>query len=477
VNTASCAASVADLVADVRIYADQHLAGRLAASPLRATLEQIAALPTVDKDGVEAFPDVTGKSWGFPSGLVVTTAGADPFVYPMAVPDVACGYNVVATGLDARYWSPDDLSTVYATVVAKIAVDSPDRPPATGLRIEEILAEGVHAVPRMSYDLSGRVVEQATWGEPDPALLTGTTMATLTALTGSVTGHFVAVYVAAEILEPASAAHDGLFEDEVVLLVHTGCPTIRAQSYQSHVLPMAETALHAGHLPAETIGAGLFGLPVSEPLSAEYLSLTTASILYGYANRHLVADRVLDLLSRHAKLGQQQCPARLIRHVGHGAVETHHSHGAGQPTRMVSRRGVQPLRWSGPATGLPGVPLTFLTGGDNTHAYLVAVGARAADTGWRCGHGTPAWPAPSVPRHLFEQRHTPDFGLILRQAGAAITNTSPDAEQWWTAAVNLELVTAYLETAGIARRVVRLAPLMNYKEHRQDVSSPALDLT
>jgi tRNA-splicing ligase RtcB len=475
VTAAAAAAVAADRIPGVRVYADGYLADRLAASPLRARLEQVAALPTVEPAGVEAFPDVVAKSWGFPSGLVVTTGGGDPFVYPMAVPDVACGYNVVATGLDARYWSPGELRGVYAAVVAAVAVDSPDRPPATGLRMEQVITDGVHALPPGSYAAAGWAAEQVTWSEPDPALLTRRTLATLGALTGSVTGHFIAIYTAAQILHPPSAEQEGLFDGEVVLVVHTGCPTVRAQSYQSHVLPMAEAALLGGHLPAEAVRAGLFGLPVSEPLAGEFLSLTAAGIHYGYANRHIVAERVLDVLDRHATPGQRQRPARLVRHVGHGAFETHH--GGGRPARVVSRRGVQPLRWTGPAAGRPGHPLTFLTGGDSTHAYLVTAADGAASTRWRCGHGTPAWPAPGVPRHLFEQPHPPEFGLLLRQARAAVTNTAADPEQWWRAAVNLEAVAAYLETAGIARRVVRLAPLMNYKEHREDVSTPALDLT
>jgi hypothetical protein len=377
----------------------------------------------------------------------------------MAAPDVACGFNVIATGLLAQHWTGRQRQDIYTGLVAAVAAGSPRRA-VTGLDLDTVLAEGLPGVPAPGeYAYGDRVPEQQPGFTPDPVLVTARCRAALTEQAGSVAGHFISLYEVGEVIDPAHA--DALLPGEVILIVHTGAPALRAQIDRTHTVPMAARCLDEDYLPPELIEAGLFGVPVSDPLAAEFLTLTACAVNYGFANRHIVAERILALLARHAARSQRIADARLIRHVGHCAY--HPGTQTGGTAAVVTSRGIQPTAWTGDAAGLPGQPMTFITGSDLTHAYLVTAGPRASEYGWRCGHGTPQWVTAAPPPHLDDPAWISP-GLMLARAPCA--NTTPDHARIRSDMINLEATIAAMRASGMATPAARLLPLMNYQEHR-----------
>jgi len=424
----------------------------LDAAPVGELLAQVAGLP--DLIQIDVYPDVTGKPWGFPSGVATISAGPDPVVYPMAVPDVACGFLVVATGISATSWPIEHRRRFLEAMAARIGVDSPDRDPV-GIDLDAVFTTGAAALgPPTGFDHDEGLVELTTDCTPRPDLVLAQARADLVAEAGSVAGHFVSLYVA-DPLRPDSGVETG----EVVLIVHTGAPALGEQFSTTHVLPMATLCLDDELFPLEAIEHGLFGLPLSHPLASEFLSLTACAVHWGHANRRLVADRILDLLAIHAPPATRR--AWLVRHVGHCSYQVHF---AGDGASVTTARGVQPLiahRLGQPVAAPP----TFITGGSHTHAYLVCPGPQASEHGDRCPHGTPQWTPAHTPAAIAA---SPLTTLDNTRIDAVVANTSPTRDYQLRHLINLEATITALTTLGIATPVARLAPLVNYREPRYD---------
>ncbi|GII84423.1 hypothetical protein Ssi03_24130 [Sphaerisporangium siamense] len=438
--------------APVTVFADAYLTGRFDASPLRRVIERVAGLPTVT--AVDVWADVAPKSLGVPTGVAVTTSADDPMVYPTAVTDIACGFAVIATGVDPSGWSRERAGHVFAGIRAAIAVTSPGRI-APDVDIDAVLEGGLTALPGPAGYDPGPGAEQPAGLRGDASLFDAGLRRLLADHAGSVSGHFVALYTA-QPLTPSADMPDmlnmanmadmcGVVDGELVIVVHTGAPAIRAWAYENLFGPMARRCLDLRLVEPSLVGEHqLFGLPASDPLSQAFLRFADTAVLYGYATRHLCAEAILTALERHHP--RRVAAPRLLRHTGHGWYE----HG---PGRLRSGRGIQPL------TGPDGEARpTLVIGADRTHSYLVAPGPHGDLTGNLVGHGIPMW---AHDRPVAAPPGLPDPSWLP-------ANTPLDHRLWRDGVANLELTVASLASTGVARPVVRLLPWANYKETRVD---------
>ncbi|MGH3999364.1 MAG: hypothetical protein ACRDTJ_18130, partial [Pseudonocardiaceae bacterium] len=176
----------------------RHLDGtgsaELDAASVGELLAQIATLPDLTR--IDVYPDITRKTWGFPSGITTISAGRDPTVYPMAVPDVACGFLVVATGIPATSWHLTSRHRFLHALLRHIGVGSPDRAPVR-IDLDAVFTLGAAALgPPTGFDHDTDLVEQTTNCTPRPDLVLAQARADLAAEAGSVAGHFVCLYAA-----------------------------------------------------------------------------------------------------------------------------------------------------------------------------------------------------------------------------------------------------------------------------------------
>ncbi|MFC5183191.1 RtcB family protein [Actinomadura harenae] len=450
------------------MHCDPYLTGRFTRSPLAPLLAAVAELPTVS--AVEVFPDVTAKSYGLPSGVVIETRGSNPLVLPAAVPDIACGFLVIATGILPNRWPRQKARQAWARVVSAIGVTSPTRR-VPAVDIDHILTEGETALAAPRHYLDPNPSEQPR-AAGDPSLLPREVRRALNDHIGSVTGHFVSAYTA----HPSTAEETGLHDGELVLVVHTGAPVLQAWAYEALHAPMAERCMDTGLVPPDLVAQHAFGLSLDDPLAQDWLNAATSAVLYGHANRRLVADTILDILNAHDPL--RAGTARLLRHTGHG---WHHqtlradlgpTAGDGE-TVVRSGRGIQHLP---PARTGEQPRLTFVTGGAATHAYLFQPGPHADRTCHRIGHGTPMWTHHPPLAHLRDQPETQTISEVARTvqpaAEQAITNTTHNPDAWLRDLANLELVAVSLETTGLARRAALLQPWANYLEPKPHARTP-----
>lgn len=441
--------------ASVIRHLDATGSAELAGSPVAGLIRQVASLPDIRR--IDVYPDITRKTWGFPAGITTTAQGTDPIVYPMAVPDIACGFLVAATGITAAALPRGRRGACLRAITEAVGVASAFRR-RLGLDLDAVFVSGASALPPGEFDpgeYGTGLSERDDACAPRPDLVTTATRRALADQAGSAAGHFISLYSA----EPLTS--DGPVEaDELVLIVHTGAPVLRDEMMASHAVQIAEECVRRELLSLNLIEQGLFGLPLSHALSQEYLGLTACAANWGYANRRIVADRLLSLLEDQVTTPGSRQP-RLLRHVSHCSLRVRLSP---VEAEIATARGIQPLTAERAKQPVP-APATFVTGGSHTHAYLVVPGPRAAEHGSACPHGTPQWEPARVPSNLAA---SPLIDPAISRTGQVAANTSPDAAYQRRHLINIETTITALTELGIAIPVARLKPLINYREPRYD---------
>ncbi|MBX7266891.1 RtcB family protein [Micromonospora sp. Llam7] len=418
----------------------EHL-GPLLASPLGHQVARVARLPHVVGE-IVAHPDVSAKPFGFPAGIALTTAPG--WLYPLSAPDMGCGYLVLDSGITV---DPDTdhpaLAAAYEEMVRLIAVDSPSRADV-GVDVRDVLTAGVAALgaPAGFHTADAPAEENNSW----PArldLLAGAAVDTvLRRSLGSAAGHFVACYLVERALLPGAPP-----PGRIIVVVHVGAAPIRDQlNRRGLFLDLAQEAVRRGISTPADAAAGLFAVDLDTASGQALLGTAMAARNFGYANRQIVAERVLAALSGTLRA---TAAAVQLRHVDHTAFER-------VDAGIRARRGLQPLH--------PDRPV-FVTGGEHTHAYLCHTGRSGALADDLVCHGAAVRETPGVPPALWDR---PDLDVgpaqLRHWATTMHSNTRYDDHRFWTDVTNLEAVIGQLATIDLARPAARLRQLANYRE-------------
>lgn len=252
---------------------------------LLGDLGLIEALPTVEELCV--YPDVAREPLGigFPVGVSVRTAGRDAYVFPTAVTDVNDGYRLVRTDLTEA-----ELASRLPRVLESLACLKTRREPLPPALARGILSEGVSALP---HDPSQR---SRIWRQGGTRVEPGAAPPWLCDLTANNFGSFGHYGHFLELLVVDDPHADSpLGQGTVCLLIHGGGMSVSDEHHWSWYFRFADEALE--HVSEEHYLAGMFGLPRSHPVAQQYAREAQAISNLGYAWRHYVSAKTLDIIS------------------------------------------------------------------------------------------------------------------------------------------------------------------------------------
>jgi hypothetical protein len=377
---------------------------------------------------VAIYPDASAKSFGFPSGLRIETDR--DHVYPMAAPDLGCGYAVIDTGLTLaaglRARMATELMLMLEQPTAGVGADA-----AESMMLESTFpASG-------DGDWFGENTENVQDWSPSTEGLTVGDLESIGASVGRPTGHFVALYEASEDDELL-----GLEAGRLVLVVHTGASVIRDVFNRSgFYVEAAVRAVNDLGTTREDAASGRFPIDISTPFGSRFMKYATAARNFGYNNRRAVAARIVETISASVSLRPEG--VRVVSHVDHVAFDK-------SMRGVVARRGLQRIGRS---------PI-FLTGGANTRAYLCSAGA-APNPAARglIPHGSPVAKAEAVGEPA-DDCEVADLDM----ARTTVSNTSPDPGRVLEDVRALDDMASHLiDRAWIASRHT-LRPVLNYRE-------------
>jgi tRNA-splicing ligase RtcB len=451
-----------DMRVPARVFADQELLREISGDRSLEQLQNVATLPGV-VDAALAMPDIH-QGYGFPVGGVAATVPPDGVVSPGGVGyDINCGVRLLALPLTA-----EDLGGRRQALVHEISRRVPvgaghggslrlkgaalDRVLADGPQV--LLAEhGVGTEADVEHTESGGRLEGA-----DPAAVSERARARGADQLGTLGSgnHFLELQRVAAVLDADIARSFGLREDQLTVLIHSGSRGLGHQVCTDYVRRMdAALARHRISLPDRQLACA----PLSSPEGQEYLRAMAAAANFAWANRAALAHRVREAVAQ--VLGSEAAAGTLqVYDVAHNVAKLERHDGR---ELCVHRKGATRAF---PA-GSPDIPAAFRSAGQpvfipgsmGTSSFVLVgrQGAMERSFGTTC-HGAGRRMSRTGARKKIGgaelRRQLEAQGIVVRcPSNRGLAEEAPFAYK------DVERVVEVVERAGLAGRVVKLAPI------------------
>ncbi|MGD8576291.1 MAG: RtcB family protein [Thiohalophilus sp.] len=427
----------------------------------------VAMLPGI-VEAAYAMPDAHW-GYGFPIGGVaafdadqggVISAGGVGF-------DISCGVRALRTGL-AR----DDILGEQKRLVDQLYRDIPAGLGSQGAlhlnmsEMDAMLKGGARWAVQQGFgekqDLA-RIEEHGCMPDAQPDAVSERAKRRQQDEMGTLGSgnHYLEVQVVTDIYDTVAAAAYGLQLDDVVISIHCGSRGLGHQIGTDYLRDMVMSARDFGiHLPDRELACA----PINSTMGQNYLGAMRAGINCALANRQIITHLVRESFQRIFPNSHLD----LLYDVSHNTCkqETHTVNGQ-EKTLYVHRKGA--TRAFGPGhSNLPdslqsvGQPV-IIGGSMGTHSYILAGNADNEQRAFSSAcHG--AGRAMSR-RQATRQWHGRELINELESRGILIRSPSLRgvAEEAPGAYKDVSAVVLAAEQANLARRVVRLAPLVCVK--------------
>jgi len=452
------------MLTDALIYTDEHLLRDLLKDLSLEQAINVAMLPGIVGRSL-AMPDIH-QGYGFPiGGVAATDPEAGGVISPGGVGfDINCGVRLLTSSLSA-----DEVRAKIRELVNQLFRDIPSGTGQKGfIRIsysdlDRVLAEGAAWMVEHGYgrpeDLT-HCEESGGIEGGDPAAVSEHAKKRGLPQIGTLGSgnHFVEVQYVERIFEPEIAQALGLYEDEVVILIHSGSRGLGHQVCTDYLREMGEAMQrYRIELPDRQLAC----VPVNSPEGAAYLGGMRAAANFAWANRQGITHFTREAFKRI--FGQKE-ELKVIYDVCHNVAKLErHKVGGREREVMVHRKGA--TRAFPP--GHPDVPAVYqdvgqpvlIPGSMGTASYVLVgtEGAMQETFGTTC-HGAGRVMSRTAARksaHAQNARQRlEERGILVRaETRDGITEEIPEAYK------DVDAVVDVVHNAGLSKRVARLKPI------------------
>ena len=450
----------------VVVYADDELMRGMDEQVYKQAAN-VASLPGVVQ-GSYAMPDAHW-GYGFPIGGV---AGFDPdrggIISAGGVGfDIACGVRALCTGVTADEIVPvkERLADLLAQRIPA-GVGSKGKLKLSSIEMDEMLRGGGEWAVEAGYGTRADLAhteENGRMADAQPRYVSSHAKDRQERQVGTLGSgnHYLEVQRVSALYDGEIAETFGLHLNDVVVSIHCGSRGLGHQVATDFLPKMIKAAQGAGIELAER---ELACAPIESDLGRQYYGAMCAGINCAVANRQVLTHLVRQVFEKVLP----KADLRLLYDVSHNTCKVEQHTVEGKPTKLyVHRKGA--TRAFGP--GHPSLPEDLreagqpvLIGGTmGTASYILA----GTETGMElsfgsCCHGagramsrkqaTKRWHGKDVVMNLAQK------GILIRGASLrGVAEEAPGAYKDVTAVVDAT------ETAGLARKVARLEPLICVK--------------
>jgi tRNA-splicing ligase RtcB len=274
--------------------------------------------------------------------------------------------------------------------------------------------------------------------------------------------HFVEVQHVDRIVDADAAKTFGLYEGQIVVMIHCGSRGVGHQVCTDEVRTMDRAMSKYGiSVPDRQLAC----VPVRSPEGERYLAGMSAAANYGRANRHVLTDGVRQAFERTFGSSAKDLGMSVLYDVSHNLakIERHEVDGV-QRNLCVHRKGATPA--FGP--GHPQVPERYrsvgqpvlVPGSMGTASWvLVGTSASSREVAWASTcHGAGRMMSRKA---ATKQMQGGDLKRQLQSEGIWVSTSQLRllAEEAPYAYKDVSEVVRVCEEAGLSRRVARLRPL------------------
>ncbi|HVA01970.1 MAG TPA: RtcB family protein [Terriglobia bacterium] len=452
------------MLTDALVYADETLLKDLLKDLSLEQAINVAMLPGIVGRSL-AMPDIH-QGYGFPiGGVAATDPEAGGVISPGGVGfDINCGVRLLASTLTV-----DDVRPRIRELVNQLFRDIPSGAGHSGYikisykDLDRVLVEGAAWMVENGYGYPEDLAHCEEGGAidgADPAAVGDRPKKRGLPQIGTLGSgnHFLEVQYVERIFEPLIAQRLGLYQNEIVVLIHSGSRGFGHQVCTDYLRDMDQAMARYGiTLPDRQLAC----VPVKSSEGQAYLAAMRASANYAWANRQGMTHFARQAFRRI--LGEKE-DLRLVYDVCHNIakLERHKVNGK-ERSVMVHRKGATRAF----PVGRPEIPEDYkdigqpvlIPGSMGTSSYVLvgAAGSLRETFGTTCHGAGRVMSRTAAKKSAFAQnakQRLEDLGIIVRsETRNGITEEIPEAYKDVDAVINV------VHNAGLSTRVARLKPI------------------
>ncbi|HBR70520.1 TPA: RNA-splicing ligase RtcB [Candidatus Dependentiae bacterium] len=452
-----------DMRVPARIFANKRILEDIAEDKSLSQLVNVATLPGIQEYAL-AMPDIH-QGYGFPIGGVAAMSVDNGVISPGGIGyDINCGVRLLATELHLKDVKHD--LEVLATHLFNAVPSGVGRGGLLELTMDKlnlILKNGASQMVKFGYGEESDLEyceERGCLAIADPAKVSEQAKKRGADQVGTLGAgnHFLEVQHVEKIYDVTIAKTFGLFEGQLVIMIHCGSRGLGHQTCTDYVRKMVSKLDEWGiNLPDRELACA----PFKSPEGQDYFKAMAASANFAWANRHTIGHNVRNVFK---KIFGKDTVVRTVYDVSHnmGKIETHLINGYEKKV-VVHRKGA--TRAFGPGNSvLPakyqpiGQPV-LIPGTMGTSSYILAGTQEAMDIsfGSTC-HGAGRRLSRTSAKKMVggsELRSQLEAsGIILRcKSDRGLAEEAPIAYK------DVDNVVRVVCEAGIAKKVAQVRPL------------------
>ena len=307
------------------IYTDQDLVKSLKSDGSLRQVVNVAHLPGIVKASM-AMPDIH-QGYGFPIGGVAAMGVNNGVISPGGVGyDINCGCRVVTSKLTASDVR-DDLDFLLDALYRAIpcGVGGTGRFHLSAKEVKQVMKKGAAWVVGKGLGEQADLAHTEDYGvmeSADPAEVSDYAVKRGKNQLGTLGSgnHFLEISHVTTIFDRETAAHFGVFEDQLVLFIHSGS---RGLGYQVCDDFLHQMVKRLSELPFPLPDRQLACAPIGSSMGKRYFSAMSCAANYAWANRQCITHWVREAFYR--VLGKKEEDARLGKPPGlNGSGSSNH---------------------------------------------------------------------------------------------------------------------------------------------------------
>jgi tRNA-splicing ligase RtcB len=450
-----------------RIYGSEKLMSGLKADNSLRQVMNVAHLPGIVGYSL-AMPDIHW-GYGFPIGGVAAVDVDEGVVSPGGVGyDINCGVRLVKSGLvfeQIKDKVPRIVEALFSLIPSGVGPEGAI-PKLSKKEMKRLLGEGAGWAVSQGYgnheDLA-LMEEGGRLATADPGLVSDRALERGLKQVGTLGSgnHFLEIGRVEEIYLPDAASALGLFQDQVVILIHTGSRGLGYQTCEDFLKVMQQAmAKYRISLPDRQLAC----TPVQSAEGQDYLAAMAAAANYAWANRQVIMSQAEKSVMKALDLSPKELGFSLLYDVCHNIAKMEeHTVDGRRRLLCVHRKGA--TRAFGP--GHEKIPAAYreigqpviIPGDMGRYSYL----ALGTETAMEKTFGSTCHGAGRVMSRAQSKKQSQginiDQEMARRGVVARYQGRGTMAEEMPHAYKDVADVVETMDHAGISKRVARFRPV------------------
>ena len=448
------------------IYADDFLIEKMRQDKTLWQASNVACLRGIQKYAI-VMPD-GHQGYGFPiGGVAAMDIEEGGVISPGGVGyDINCGVRVLRTNLTEK-----DVRPKIKELVDSLYINVPSGLGSTGKvklsiqQLDEVLNRGVEWAIENGYgwpEDKEHIEERGSWSLADASKVSMNAKRRGAAQLGTLGSgnHFLEVQVVDRIFDKRIAKVYGLFEGQVVVMIHTGSRGLGHQVASDYLVIMERAMRKYGTIPPDR---ELASIPYNSPEAQDYVRAMAAAANFAWTNRQMIAHWTRQSFRQVFHTDPDKLGLEIVYDVAHNIAKIEEYDVNGKRKKLVIHRKGATRAFP---PGHPEIPADYrdvgqpvlIPGSMGTASYILAGVPEGVKSWYTAPHGAGRWMSRARAKRTKTYRQVvqelAQKGIYIRASNiATVVEEMPEAYK------DVDRVAQVAHAVGIGRLVARLRPI------------------